>query len=170
MIARCVLCGCTEERACPGGCAWRPGFARIGIPLCTACTLTLTVPMPPNIANARWPHWGTKQSAWRSWRNRALVLEPWLVGRRPQLPLERARLEATLILSQQMDEDNAVARLKWALDLLVERGWLVDDAPTHLDLAPVRQLVDRHQVPRVLLTLTDLAAAPAAGRQPERLG
>ncbi|MFI5995897.1 hypothetical protein ACIBAC_29105 [Streptomyces sp. NPDC051362] len=34
-VARCVLCGCTEERACPGGCMWVPNAA--GIDICTGC-------------------------------------------------------------------------------------------------------------------------------------
>jgi hypothetical protein len=34
-IARCAVCGCTEDRACPGGCAWAPGGGLIDV--CTAC-------------------------------------------------------------------------------------------------------------------------------------
>ena len=35
----CVACGCSEQDACEGGCAWIPG-ARIGgflVDLCTSC-------------------------------------------------------------------------------------------------------------------------------------
>lgn len=35
----CALCGCTEERACPGGCAWLPNA--LGVDVCTACADTL---------------------------------------------------------------------------------------------------------------------------------
>ncbi|MFE9296560.1 hypothetical protein [Streptomyces niveus] len=34
VLARCHRCGCTEERACPGGCAWVSGLM---IDLCSAC-------------------------------------------------------------------------------------------------------------------------------------
>lgn len=34
-IAHCARCGCTEERACVGGCHWVPNAQRI--PLCSAC-------------------------------------------------------------------------------------------------------------------------------------
>lgn len=30
---RCIACGCTEERACPGGCSW----VSISPPKCSAC-------------------------------------------------------------------------------------------------------------------------------------
>lgn len=33
--AACELCGCTEDDACPGGCAWVPNVA--GRDLCSAC-------------------------------------------------------------------------------------------------------------------------------------
>jgi hypothetical protein len=30
---RCIACGCTEERACPGGCSW----VQVQPPKCSAC-------------------------------------------------------------------------------------------------------------------------------------
>jgi hypothetical protein len=30
---RCIVCGCTEERACPGGCSW----VSVNPPKCSAC-------------------------------------------------------------------------------------------------------------------------------------
>ncbi len=46
---RCVKCGCTEGRACAGGCGWlvapgelEPGRADVG--LCTACVKPSSVP------------------------------------------------------------------------------------------------------------------------------
>lgn len=35
---RCQRCGCTEQRACPGGCAWDPAARRRGKWVCTRCT------------------------------------------------------------------------------------------------------------------------------------
>lgn len=40
-VRRCETCGCTDERACPGGCAWLPGLADV----CTACG----PPIPRNV-------------------------------------------------------------------------------------------------------------------------
>lgn len=34
-VDRCVRCGCTQERACHGGCMWVP--TATGIPLCSGC-------------------------------------------------------------------------------------------------------------------------------------
>lgn len=36
--ARCVGCGCTEDRACPGGCTWVPNAGMVD--LCSACVCT----------------------------------------------------------------------------------------------------------------------------------
>jgi hypothetical protein len=44
-VARCVRCGCTEEQACEGGCAWVPN--RHMVDLCTACAT------PEELAAAR---------------------------------------------------------------------------------------------------------------------
>jgi len=34
----CAQCGCTEQRACPGGCAWDPVELARGRYVCTRCT------------------------------------------------------------------------------------------------------------------------------------
>lgn len=160
MSDRCVVCNCNEARSCCGGCAWRPGFAAIDVPLCTRCVLAIMFPMPPNLPNMR-AHWGTKQKEHRSWRARAIVLEPWLAGRRPPRPFPvRVAAQATLVLWQAMDADNAVARLKWCFDLLVERGWLVDDDPDHLEVLPARQRIDRGERPRVIVEISDEVGMP----------
>ncbi len=35
---KCRCCGCTESRACVGGCAWDPDELRRGRRICTRCT------------------------------------------------------------------------------------------------------------------------------------
>ncbi|MER6532983.1 hypothetical protein ABT215_04010 [Streptomyces sp900105755] len=45
-VARCVRCGCTEDAACPGGCAWVPN--RQQVELCSACAT------PEELAAAGW--------------------------------------------------------------------------------------------------------------------
>ncbi|WP_432156309.1 hypothetical protein [Streptomyces sp. bgisy153] len=44
--ARCVRCGCTEDRPCEGGCAWVPGY--LVVDLCSACAT------PAELAAAGW--------------------------------------------------------------------------------------------------------------------
>lgn len=34
---RCVACGCTEERACPGGCSWMLQFKHANAGVCSQC-------------------------------------------------------------------------------------------------------------------------------------
>jgi hypothetical protein len=36
--AACERCGCTQERACPGGCGWDPFYYAQGRAICTACS------------------------------------------------------------------------------------------------------------------------------------
>lgn len=39
---RCRICGCTDERACPGGCSWVPDPFALG-DLCSACAPAVVV-------------------------------------------------------------------------------------------------------------------------------
>jgi len=118
-------------------------------------TLTLVFPMPLNLANARM-HWRQKTRSHDAWKMRALVGERGLRVR-PKRPMERVRVTAILYLGRGvMDHDNAVARLKWCLDFLKERGLIVDDAPKHLTLTGIPE--QRQGTPkRVVLTLEEVA-------------
>lgn len=116
-------------------------------------TLTITMPLPTNLANARL-HWAAKLSAHNAWKLRAIADEPHLRGKRPRRPLERVEVAAVFYVgSVLMDDDNATARLKWPLDLLKERGVIVDDKRPHLRLAGIPE--QRQGTPRrVVLTIT----------------
>jgi len=62
-------------------------------------------------------------------------------------------LTATLYLHQRMDADNLMARMKWPLDWLVERGWITDDNPEVIEWTePPIQVIDRKN-PRVVIEL-----------------
>jgi hypothetical protein len=109
-----------------------------------------TLPLPPNMANGRM-HWRAKYEAQKSWAARAIVAEPQLRGRHDVVP--RAVVTAVLYVHQAMDDDNAVARIKWCLDLLVKRGILAGDKRPQCQLAGIPdQFVDRKN-PRVELTV-----------------
>lgn len=116
-------------------------------------TVTLTLPMPPNIANARM-HWAAKLRHKRAWEQRAIVGERGLRGR--HRPMQRCRCTAVLVLRQRMDDDNSVARLKWVLDLLKIRGLVVDDKRPHLELTGIPEQRQGHPQ-RVILTLEEVA-------------
>jgi hypothetical protein len=106
--------------------------------------------MPPNMANGRL-HWRVKYRRQKEWQARALVFEKQLRG--VHVPLEQVRVTAVLYPHQRMDDDNAIARLKWCLDLLVKCQVIVDDKRPHCELAGIpEQIIDRKN-PRVELTV-----------------
>ena len=118
--------------------------------------ILLTLPLPPNRANAR-EHWRV------TWRKKAVYYEKaeWELKfggrmRSVKLPLERPILTATLYVWQKMDPDNCAARLKWPIDCLVRCGLLVDDSEKHLDFTEIpRQVIDRkNQRVEIVLTST----------------
>lgn len=117
-----------------------------------ARTLTLTFPMPVNLANARL-HWAAKNRKHNDWKTRALVGERLLRGRRRTM--ERVRISAVMYVGRAvMDHDNATARLKWCFDFLKERGLIVDDSPKYLTLTGIPE--QRQGTPkRVVLTLEE---------------
>ena len=122
-------------------------------------TITLTFPMPPNLANARM-HWAAKYKRQNAWALKALALERKLHG--VHEPITRARITAVWHTYNRMDDDNAIARLKWCLDLLVRRQIIVDDKRPHCQLAGIpEQYIDRKN-PRVEVTIEEVAleAAP----------
>ncbi len=104
--------------------------------------MKLTLPLPPNRANAR-EHWRVthrKKTAYYEIAHYALMAQEL------ELPFgcKRATLNATLYVWAKMDPDNAVARLKWPIDCLVSHGLLWDDSDKHLDFTQMpKQVIDR---------------------------
>ena len=117
--------------------------------------MKLTLPLPPNRANAR-EHWRVthrnKVEYYEKARN-AILLE--LVNNVEWTGdcTERMRLDATCHLWKKMDRGNLVARLKWIEDILVKTGLLVDDNEEWLDLQMPKQVIDRKEQ-RVEIILT----------------
>ena len=116
--------------------------------------MKLTLPLPPNRANAR-EHWRVthkKKKAYYAEAQRALMDQRlWVLDMatgKPRVRAERPctkpmRLTATLYVWAKMDRGNLVARLKWLEDSLVNYGLLVDDSEEWLDLQMPRQVIDR---------------------------
>lgn len=102
--------------------------------------MKLTLPLPPNRANARW-HWRTENRQKQSYHLHCIGAD---VGKRPPQPYPKARITATLYVWSLMDQDNLMARLKWPLDWLVERQIITDDNAKHLEWSGLpTQVVDR---------------------------
>lgn len=119
--------------------------------------MKITAPLPPNMANSRM-HWRVKLKAkkayWESLNNRAML------GQMPLSPgVSRTgwgpmRVAATLYVHNPMDDDNAMARVKWLIDWLVTNDYLPGDSRKHIEWAGIpHQVVDRKN-PRVELELT----------------
>jgi Holliday junction resolvase RusA-like endonuclease len=115
--------------------------------------IELTLPLPPNRANAR-EHWRVthrKKKDYYLWAERALRNHDCQAWRTKE---GRVALTATLYLWNKMDRDNLMARLKWPLDVLVSYGLLVDDSEEWLDLKMPTQVVDRKN-PRIEIQLKE---------------
>lgn len=118
-------------------------------------TITVTMPLPLNLANSRM-HWGAKLRKHNEWKLRAIVGERGLRGR--HRPMQKVRVSAVFYMGRGplCDPDNITARLKWPLDLLKERGLIVDDNPRVLTLTGIPE--QRQGNPkRVELTLEECA-------------
>lgn len=136
--------------------------------------MRIALPLPVNVANARL-HFRVLAKR-RSEYNYAALMCYRLCQRadpeaRPDWPYpfdfpvphsEPAprELASTLFLVRIMDQDNALARLKWPIDLLVKWGYLGDDSPRRCRMQMPEQAVDRqHQ--RVEFTITALDSPPS---------
>lgn len=91
-------------------------------------TIHLTLPLPPNRGNARW-HWRVelrkKQEYWH-WLNLYRATERFPRGWGGPTP-EVVRVRAKLYVWNRMDDDNAMARLKWVMDWLEAWDYIGDD-------------------------------------------
>ena len=89
----------------------------------------LNLPLPPNLGNGRF-HWRKKHRLEKEYALSAFVpiYNLGLKGRR----FNHITVVPTLYCGNRMDVDNAVARLKWAIDALVDQQVIPDDTPDHL--------------------------------------
>ncbi len=115
--------------------------------------LTLTLPLPPNMANER-VHWRVKHRARRGYIAMCDTRQQFsLIPAPPRAALSGIELRATLYCWATMDDDNALARIKWAADWLKTRGYIVDDKRPHCRFTIPEQVIDRKDQ-RLVLTLT----------------
>lgn len=116
--------------------------------------LRFRLPLPENLANARL-HWAAKHKAKRAyWQHCDLLLAGGVLPAPPELPMPKATLAITLTLANPMDDDNAIARTKWAQDWLVQRGYVAGDSRKHLRLSGIpEQRITRKNAPCLELVL-----------------
>ena len=120
--------------------------------------MKLILPLPLNLGNARL-HWAEKNRKMNAYFDLCLAT---VKVKRPEWPLPRADISATLYVWNLMDEgDNMRTRLKWPLDFLVQRGYIEDDSPRTLTWGPVSQAIDRKR-PRVEIELVEIIEDEAA--------
>lgn len=129
--------------------------------------ITLVVPMPPNLANARM-HWRVKHKARQDYWNDLYVLRAGSLRRKPipgdlyiprppVEPYSNSTLRSVMYLGQDMDDDNAVARHKWVLDWLTRWYYIVDDKRKHLRWESFpEQVIKRDGNYRIALTITPI--------------
>lgn len=125
----------------------------------------LTLPLPPSRGNAR-GHWAVHHRRKKTyWHDLDMLVVARQIPRAPAEPFPAANIAATLYLcGVTMDDDNAEARMKFALDWLVSRGYLADDNPRALHWeARVGQVrVPHRHNQRLEITLTPRQQAEAA--------
>jgi hypothetical protein len=117
--------------------------------------IVIRAPMPPNLANGRM-HWATKH------KKRAAFMKALddrqgagLIPRPPETRWRHVELSSVMTLHQAMDPDNAVARHKWAIDWLVTRGYLADDAALNVRWNGFpTQIISRSKPAEIELTIT----------------
>ena len=122
-------------------------------------SVRLTLQLPANRANAR-EHWAATHGHRRAYKEQAYLDLYHQLGppRQVKNRIDPAIVTATLYVWSIMDDDNAVARLKWPLDALVTFGILQDDRRPHCQLAGIpEQVIDRKR-PRVELVIEEMVA------------
>lgn len=107
-------------------------------------------------------HWTVKHRAKTEYARHVYALQ--MAGKLPLTPFQpwnKALVTATLVVGNAMDDDNAVARCKWPLDLLVQLGYLADDRRKVLQWAAFpEQVVSRKQEPSLTLILSPVDPQP----------
>lgn len=132
-----------------------------------ALTLTLWLPMPPNLGNTTFGHWASKAKARRAYMGECYlrcaaqrVRVPH--GSEPPIVPARARVVIDFRLSSpryRMDRDNKYARAKFPLDFLTRCGLIADDDDDHCDLTVTQSPRDgtEPELCSVKVTITPLS-------------
>ena len=131
-------------------------------------SLVIALPMPVNLGNARM-HWAVKLKNKKAYFATLDTLAsvylkagppeflPYRVVPPPRIPMHKATVRAHAVLGGSMDDDNLMARMKYPMDWLVRRGYIVDDKREHLRWEGIpTQEVSRKQASHMVLTFTEV--------------
>lgn len=123
--------------------------------------LELTLPMPELFTNSnhgRSRHWRAMyREKLAYWQRLDLLVLARQIPRPPARPIARATLRSVMYLGGAMDEENAAARHKIAIDWLRERGYIADDRRKNLRWESFpEQVVKRDGNYRIALTITPI--------------
>lgn len=128
--------------------------------------LTLWLPMPPDNANTaahRMVAAAAKRAFWEQLRTRAAVK---LIPPPPPAPIARAELALEVHYPNRrhhLDDDNAIRRMKPAVDWLVAHDYLAGDSARHVSWGRVAHVVGAATPPLSRIRLTITPRADAAG-------
>lgn len=109
--------------------------------------------MPPNRGNQRGRTRYINFQKKRYWKDLDRLRNDGTLPDPPEVPWEKSGYTVTFYGWSYMDDDNAIARVKWILDWLVSRDYIVDDSRKHCRLLEVPEQVIDRQHKRVMLTL-----------------
>lgn len=112
--------------------------------------MRIILPLPLSRANARWHHM-TEVRHKHTYYDACLTR----YSKPPKKTFARAKITVRFYVHQKNDRDGLWARLKWPLDWLVLREYIVDDNEEVLEWGPVTQEVDRKNM-RVEIELEEI--------------
>lgn len=117
----------------------------------------LVLPLPPRLTNSakgRSRHWRALENEKKAyWERLDLLRMLRKLPPPPAAPIEHAEATAVLYLWNPMDDDGAMARMKWPMDWLKRSGYIRDDRRKNLRWTGLPdQEIDRKN-PRVELEI-----------------
>lgn len=132
--------------------------------------------MPPNLANNK-IHWRTRKKWQDQYKGtldymllRANAKKPpvgeYVVPPSLEAPFDHATVTVHLVLFNPMDDDNAMARMKFLMDWLVTRGYLVDDSRKHMAWSGIPTQEIRRDIPAYV----ELTIVPTTTSDPTTSG
>lgn len=127
-------------------------------PTSTTGSLSMVLPLPPNIANVGYSHWAPKHKAKvKYWDSLTAHMHARLIPSPPVNWPAKARVTMTFYLWGKQDRDNLYARTKWVCDWLAGKGYIAGDREDQIDLV-VQQQTDRKH-PRLKVEIEPVEAA-----------
>jgi hypothetical protein len=122
--------------------------------------LVFVLPLPVNLGNDRSHHMAKYRAKLKYWAALDAAAIVRRIPCRPAKPFARALLDAEMYHTHDTDTDNREARLKWVLDWLTSRGYIVDDKDEHLARTGLVRAIPCYKVAdrKLVLTLTEIAA------------